>query len=245
MRVQVLHSGWLRVQDALSTSPRLFLPLARARDQRDFEGLPVVVRTETELVLEGFPRSGNTFAVAAFQFAQARPVQLAHHLHAAAQVIEGVRRGLPVMVLVREPSEAVLSVVVKEPALSIRWALRSYVRFHSAVWPHRSGFLVVPFQRLRCGFGASIRALNERFGTSFGTFVDSPENLAAVARSVERRGEREASATGRDLEPSVGRPSAERDRAKDRLRAAYRAPRLDALRARAEGLHDSLVGLAP
>ena len=37
---------------------------------------------ETELVIEGFPRSANTFAVLAFDYAQPDDVKLAHQLHA-------------------------------------------------------------------------------------------------------------------------------------------------------------------
>lgn len=68
--------------------PRLYLQVARWRHR----GAPVA--SDTQLI-EGFPRSGNTFAVAAFDLAQARPVEVAHHGHASAQVIEAVRRTSP------------------------------------------------------------------------------------------------------------------------------------------------------
>ena len=45
-------------------------------------------RLHTELVIEAFPRSANTFATVAFQLSQPAPVRVAHHLHAPAQVTE-------------------------------------------------------------------------------------------------------------------------------------------------------------
>ena len=242
MPMRPLHAAWLTTQDALSVSPALALPLARVRRLRDYDGLPITVGADTEIVIEGYPRSGNTFAVAAFRLAQRRPVRIAHHLHAAAQVLAGVRRGLPVMVLLREPESAVLSVAVKDPSASIRWALRSYVRFHRAVASHRSGFVIAPFDRVRADFGRVIRSVNDRFGTAFAEFVHTEPNLSAVLDSVERRGEREARATGRSLERAVGRPSPERDRAKEALRESYLDERHAALRREAEALFERLGG---
>ena len=50
--------------------PSLALPIARRR-----HGVPV--GPSTEVVIEGFPRSGTSFAVAAFRIAQRRPVEIA------------------------------------------------------------------------------------------------------------------------------------------------------------------------
>ena len=66
-----------------------YLQLARRRKGR------AVVGPDTELVIEGFPRTANTFAVFAFQTAQARPVRVAHHLHAPIQVTVAARRPPP------------------------------------------------------------------------------------------------------------------------------------------------------
>jgi len=57
---------------------------------------------ETEVVIDGFPRSGNTFAVVAFRQAQSRRVSVAHHGHVPALAIEAHRRGVPALVLIRE-----------------------------------------------------------------------------------------------------------------------------------------------
>jgi hypothetical protein len=86
--------------------PSLTLPLARALRRGE------VVDARTDIVIEGFPASANTFAVAAFRLAQEpRYMRIAHHTHVPAQVIEATRLGVPAILLIREPMQAVLSVM--------------------------------------------------------------------------------------------------------------------------------------
>lgn len=214
--------------------PSLFLPLARARHRRgDFR---VPIQGDTEVVIEAFPRSGLTFTVVAFAMAQGRDVRMAHHLHAPAQAIAGARAGIPTMVVVREPQEAVLSLVIRLPHLSIRQALRSYARFHRALVPHLGGMVVGRFEEATANPGALTARLNERFGTAFEEFEPSDANLRRALVLVEES-DRSAFGDGPILDRVAARPSAVRDRLKDSLRAAYRSPSLRGPRARAEAAH--------
>src|SRR4029453_17396954 len=96
----------------LTERPAAYLPLARRR----YPGpSPMVVTRDTDLVIDGYTRSASTYAVYAFQLAQDRPVRLAHHLHAPAQIVAAVRWGIPTMLVVRDPRGAVLSQAVREP----------------------------------------------------------------------------------------------------------------------------------
>src|SRR5262249_51694754 len=88
----------------LGRYPAVALPLLRARGG---DGFLAPIRDETEVVIDGFPRSGNTFAVAAFHFAQLpRDVKIAHHVHLPAQLLSALRLRLPPPLLVRHPHEA-------------------------------------------------------------------------------------------------------------------------------------------
>ena len=46
-----------------------------------------LARRGTVLVIEGFPRSGNTFSVAAFQIANGQQLHLGRHLHGAPHLL--------------------------------------------------------------------------------------------------------------------------------------------------------------
>src|SRR2546427_7470725 len=55
----------------------------------------------TDILIEGFPRSANSFSVAAFRLAQGPPVEVAHHTHAPANAIAAFRRHIPALILIR------------------------------------------------------------------------------------------------------------------------------------------------
>jgi hypothetical protein len=164
--------------------PAIYLPFARKR----FPGpSPKVIDGETELVIDGYMRSANTFAVYAFQMAQRRPVRLAHHLHAPAQVIEAVRRGVPTLVVVREPEGAILSQVQWEPDVSLPAALRTYARFYRCLLPYAARITVGEFDEVTNDFGSVIDRLNARYGTSFDRFESTPENRQRCMELMKHR----------------------------------------------------------
>jgi len=146
-----------------------------------------VVDETTQLVIEAFPRSANTFATVAFQLSQPAPVRVAHHLHAPAQVAAAVRRGIPVLVLVRHPRDAVTSQVIRSPGISIPSALSAYARFHERVAPVRTECQIATFEQVTDDFGSVIHALNRRYGTNFGLFQHTSEAVAEVYRMIDER----------------------------------------------------------
>ncbi len=213
--------------------PAIALPIARRR-----HGVPVDGRAR--IVIEGFPRTGTSFAVAAFEMAQPASVRIACHVHAPAQVLGGIRLGLPVLLVVREPEETVLSFVVRNPHLSLRQAFRGYVRFYAPLLPIRDRLVVASFDEVTTDLGAVIRRVNERFGTAFREFVHTTENVRACFAAIDSDYHRRV--TGEEFARSVARPVEARERMKDELRAASRAPGLGPLRARAEDAYRLLAG---
>jgi hypothetical protein len=160
---------------------RLFLAASRLDRDR------AVVGAGTELVLEGFPRSANTFAAVAFQSAQPRPVRLAHHLHARGQILRAVGAGIPAIVLVRDPAEAVASLVMRAPHLTLRDALRGYARFYTPLIRCRDDVVIGRFADVTSDFGRVIDEVNARFGTRFARFEHDDANVADVYRLIELR----------------------------------------------------------
>jgi hypothetical protein len=238
---RLVHLAWLYVQDWSSVTP-IFIPTARFRPalQEPEDPRPWVTRT-TEIVIEGYPRSGNTFAVVAFRLAQSRKIEIAHHLHAAAQIKRAARLDVPAIVLVREPSEAILSLMVRDPRASIRWALRSYIRFYSAVVPYLAKTVVAPFATVTSDLASIIRMVNTRYGTAFKEFVPTQDALNSVRQTVEWMGQRDSMMTGQDYGLGVALPSEQRRRAKDARRNEYLDERNKPLRLRAESLYERVM----
>jgi hypothetical protein len=148
-------------------------------------------------------------------------------------------------VLAREPSEAVLSLIVRDPAASIRWALRSYARFYSSVVPYLEKTVVAPFPMVVSNFTSVIRMVNRRYGTSFKELAPTEEVLDSIRQAVESMGERDSMRTGQDYRRGVALPSEGRRRAKEARRSEYFEERNRPLRLRAESLYEQVMQYSP
>jgi len=201
--------------------PRLYLALARHRygDR--------VLGPRTDVLIEGYPRSANTFAVAAFEMAQERPVTVAHHLHAAAHVAAAVEAAVPVILLVRRPEDAIASVIARKPSVDPALAARTYLRFYDGVADVLDRCVVAEFGDVVGDFGRVIERTNARFGTSFTPFVHTDENVRRCFAEIEA-GNRARSGAAGVAEAAVARPSEERARtaAEARARVAALPPEL-------------------
>ena len=180
-----------RLRTHVTEHPALYLPIARAKralrlDVRDLQRQ--VINSRTELVIEGYTRCGTTFAVYALQLSQERPVRLAHHWHAPAQLIEAAHRKIPALLVIRRPEDAILSQLVREPNVTIHDALVAYSRFYECLLPYRHSFVVGEFEQVTHEFGPVIRRLNARFGTSFAEFVHTDANVRECLELIRLRG---------------------------------------------------------
>jgi hypothetical protein len=198
----------------------------------------LLVDRKTQIVIVGFPRSANTFAVVAFEQAQRERVRVAHHLHMPAQVVRAAQWGIPTLLLARKPTDAALSWVIREPGVSIRQALKHYISFYEKAAEYRDSLVVGFFEEVTRDYGTVLERVNAKFGTEFSTFVHSEENVKCVFDRIEevhraRRG-------GRLDEKVVTHPSAIKAELKDALKKELEAPEVRKLIARAEAVYESL-----
>jgi hypothetical protein len=247
------------VRTRVCESPTIYLPFAR----RKYPGpSPEVISAETELVIDGYTRSACTFAVYALQLAQPRPIRLAHHLHAPAQLIRAARANVPALLVIREPRGAILSQLVREPDVAMRDALTAYARFHACLVPHLDDLVVGNFEQVTHDFGSVIDRLNARFHRRLQRFEHTPANMALCFELIAHRDTLSPVLLGFEsgcvTEPEVRRelaalrdspqpapagdtwiPSADRDARKDLLRDQWLDPKLAALRGRAQRLYET------
>jgi len=164
--------------------PFLFYPLHALRHPA---GSPFAVRRDTEVVIEGFPRSANSFAVAAFQLAQGRDVPIADHLHVPAQIMRASAWRIPALVIVRPPQDAVRSLVVRYSHIQVGDGLAAYGSFYAALAPLQDSFIVATFDQVITDFGAVTARLNHRFGTGFIPFCHDEDSLSRLKKILEAR----------------------------------------------------------
>src|SRR5687768_7834850 len=173
-----------------------------------------VVTPDTQLVIEGFPRSANTFARVAFNRAQSERVRIAHHLHVPAQVIRAARWRIPTLVLLRRPKDAVLSLVIRDP-ISVDQALRYYISFYETAEKYRDAYVLGLFEEVTEDFGRVIGRLNDKFGTTFSLFRHDEENVSKLFAGMESQAKKKYGETL--WERKVQRPAAVRERIKDEI----------------------------
>jgi hypothetical protein len=143
------------------------------------------VNRSTRLVIEGFPRSGNTFAVVAFDYAQQETISIAHHLHAPAQVIRAAQWQIPALVLIRDPVDASASLMVRHPEISASQALRSYISFYDTIAKYRQTYVLGTFEEVVEDYGKLIERVNDKFDTQFSCFNHSEDNVRRVFSRID------------------------------------------------------------
>lgn len=195
---------------------------------------PHRLKSDTELILEGFPRCANSFAVLAFQELQPGSVRLAHHTHVAATVREGTHRGIPTVVLIRRPREAVSSVLVRRPALTAEEALGAYRRYYADV--AACGPLVLAdFAVVTRQFHRVVREVNRLFGTGFAARPLDPTRRQNVMDWIDELDAESA----RERFRTLSKPHPRRSRHKRTIQKRLRG--LDELQ-RASALYERLGG---
>lgn len=178
-----------RAKHEIGRWPSLYHGLFRYRDGYGDR----LVTDDTDLCIEGFPRSANSFAVGAIEYAQDDPLRIAHHNHVPAPILRAAARGIPTIVLIRDPVEAVISFRGLQlqisarsntpsslPAISCRLHLQAWIAFYERIRPVLGRVVVAPFKVVTSNFDRVIYALNDRFGTTFAPFDHTKENVDSV-----------------------------------------------------------------
>jgi hypothetical protein len=183
-----------RIRSTASTFPAIYIPMRR------FRRSDTVVGQSTEFLLEGYPRCGNTWAEMAIRHAAPRSLKMAHHSHAAAHVIHGLKLNVPTLVLYRDPDLAVRSLLAMNARnMTAGDAFHEYVRFYSTVLKlPRKKLSFASFEDVTQRIEQVIVHLRDKFGLPLTPFnANDPKEKAAVfarmdARAAEIRSDRQA-----------------------------------------------------
>lgn len=129
-----------------------------------------MVDSNTNICIEGFPRSANSFMVNAFKLWNPGK-QIAHHLHVSMQVHNSLQYNIPCIVLVRHPLDAISSLLIVDKSLSLRLAIQSYVSFYSNIEEVKNKVVVAEFSKVISEPGKIIESVNQLYQSNF--FADT------------------------------------------------------------------------
>lgn len=224
-----------RSKTSVGARPLLAVPITRFRRPQQ------ALRADTDVVIEGYPKSANGFVTHAFRVAQGGAVKVAHTTHACGLVIAGCRRGVPALVLIRRAPDAVSRTALIRPKVSLELLLRGWIRFYRPLLPWRDRFAVGRFEDVTTDLGAVIAAMNERLGTSFTPFDHTPENERRAFQALEDDWATRIDPSLPEHEVHTGRPSALRMPLTDEIRDRLATRRYEALIREASELHAQIT----
>lgn len=137
------------------------------------------------LVLDGFPRCGNTYAF--FSICKVNDClkgRVANHIHSSTQFLWARKYKIPAILLIREPLECVASLSVFAPTYPIESLLDWYILFHERVYPYRDAFVASSFNTTTKHLGKVVEVANERFGMQLILPPNGQEHELAVKQEV-------------------------------------------------------------
>lgn len=189
------------------TNPWIYMPLM-GHWSRDLSGNFRGLNRNTQLLIDAYPRSANSFATFAFFHCQPSPVRVAHHLHSPAAITYATRNSIPTLTLLRDPVDACTSLLFYYPKFAIEQAFMDYVRYYEAVSRGIARLVMARFATATTDLASVFRAVNNKFGTSFAEFSNSPEDVAAVRERLKKQAERHygdgSVDSGRNATPAAG-----------------------------------------
>lgn len=174
-----------RLRSFVSTRPFIYLPLRKLRKAK------TVVGPDTQLLIEGAPRCGNTWTEALIRYSHEGDICLAHHSHAVAHVKAAVKRGIPSLILYREPDAAIRSFLAlkKIPeVVSVNDAFIEYVLFYKHIMRlSREHIVFASFEDVTQRPDLVIEKLNHRFSLRLRSFnATSADERQAVFDLMDR-----------------------------------------------------------
>ena len=164
----------------------------------------ILVNKKTDIVIEGFWRCGNHFAVHAFLFSQKKQMVIAHHFHASAQIKMAVKLNIPTIILIRNPYDCISSSLIFSPDKNPLFFIKYYKVFYSSLEKIKQKCIVSDFKSTTENFDKIIELVNRKYKSDFEVFDNQSKNINIVLKNI--RNENIKSMT-RNLNDEIAIPS--------------------------------------
>jgi hypothetical protein len=115
---------------------------------------------------------------------------------------------VPTVVLIREPTEVIASLLAWESSLKIQVALKAYMTFYRKLMPYTMNILVVAFEDVISKPVDVVKAFNVRFDTHFNLPEYTDEELKNIKKGIRNKKVATASPI----------PTPEKEKAKEEIR---------------------------
>lgn len=221
-----------RGQATIARYPRLYCLIAKSKRGRNRH----VVNRHTDLVIEGHPRSGNTYALAWANLAWPDLV-VASHVHHPAHVARANQLGVVSLVIARPPAETIRSMLVYSGSNAVIPAIRRWIDYYSSAHLTNPLVYVASFEDVRARMSEVVAALRDATGIALETPKTLPQK-GQVFDAVNALGNRRF---GSIPEQKVSIPTAQRSEQSARLAPLLQGAEARELLSRADDLYHRIV----
>lgn len=180
----------------------------------------LVCGPDYDLAIEGYPRSANTYCVGMINVlceaaGQKRPA-IGHHTHSVLNLRLAAGYGIPMLVLIRDPADAILSYKIWEN-VPTEVCLQRHIAFHTELLDLKAPYLLARFDEVVGDFNTVVTRLNTVLKTPLPRSRDLAADTAEVQARIKARSE--AKRHGTDINLRVASPTPEREKLKAALRS--------------------------
>ena len=140
---------------------------------------------ETDLLIEGFGRSGSSFTRDSFYLLNNKKIKIAWNQKSPSAVAEAVKWKKPILILIREPKEVALSYKIMNENLSFELILDQYIRYYKSIWKYKKNFVIAQNDQVWKNINNCIHQLNTKFTTKFQFSEDLQDNMDNVKKYEE------------------------------------------------------------
>lgn len=179
-----------------------------------------ICRTQSDLCVEGFPRSANTFCVDFLSYLcniNNHQLIVAHHTHSPLNVQLAIHLRKPCLVLIREPEQAITSHTIYSGA-RIPVVTERYMNFYAEVENWKNSVLIADFKTIIDDINHVITKLNQRYQLEIPLSKDVAKDSKHVGMVARKRALARHSENKDRLIRTVGSPTREREQLKDVIR---------------------------
>jgi hypothetical protein len=161
-----------------ATDSRVIAP-AYALAQRRSELFPFV---GTDLLVEGYPRSANTYLLCALKWSDPK-YKYASHMHGCGSIKYAVNNGIPTVILIREPLRAVVSLAIRED-FRLDYCFEWYRKYYKYVAARRSSLVLADFSVVTADLERVYQELRSTYGLALRPAPREPSEISEIKAMV-------------------------------------------------------------
>lgn len=201
-----------------------------------------LVNEDTELLIDGFPRSANTFAYAFIEMTQ--PVKrIAHHVHLPVQFYRSKKFSTPALLLLRNPVDAAISMSIRRPTYFPYLIFLYYYLFHTKIFKIISDTLIIRFEEVVSDPNSIIRKLRSKNYSGLNEVKLTVELKDRINKRVDEldminRNDSEIK------DSTVARPTEYRKNISEKIRGEFHSKRYSRISAKCILVYNSIIDTA-